>query len=296
MPLLSLTELQRRVEHVNDLPSLPAILFPVLKHLSGDTDAIDLHKTIELVAHDSALSSQVLHMANSPLFGMRNRVTTLRGAALTLGVSRLRDIVTSCCLMQCSPRYGDMDPTAFWEHCLASALVARNLARKLGYVDPEQAYLAGLMHDLGILVNMLLLPKEFGMAYKAAVASQRPLHEVELEIIGISHELTGDLLAAHWHLFDYLAEVMRYHHDVTRAKLAPELCALVNIADLLCRTSGLGHGYEENIAVTLEEEPAWAIMREHLPRLQSLDMVCFTLEIQSYVKEVRTLVSVLFRL
>ena len=66
--------------------------------------------------------------------------------------------------------------------------------------------------------------------------------------------------------------------------------------DLLCRTSSLGYGYEESIAITLQDEPAWKIVSAQSPRLRNLDMVCFTLEIESYVKEVRTLVSVLFRL
>jgi HD-like signal output (HDOD) protein len=296
MPALSLSEFQRRVEGLSELPSLPAILFPVLNQLSVDADAIDLRKTIQLVAHDGALSAQVLHMANSPLFGTRNRANSLRAAALTLGVSRLRDIVTCCCLMQCSPKDGEMDAASFWEHSLACALISRNLARKLGYHDPERAYLAGLVHDLGILVNMLVIPHEFYEAFKIAAASQRPLRDVEREQFGISHELTGNLLAEHWHLFDYLGEVMRCHHDVESATLDPMLTAVVNIADLLCRTSGLGHGYEENIAVTLQDEPAWKIIAAHSPRLATLDMVCFTLEIESYVKEVRTLVSVLFRL
>ena len=158
-----MSDIQRRVEGINQLPSLPAILFPVLNQLSGNTDDIDLHKTIQLVSHDGALSTQVLHMANSPLFGMRQRVTNLRSAALALGVSRLRDIVTSCCLMQVSPKGRDIDPTPFWEHSLACALIARNLARKIGYPDTERAYLAGLVHDLGILVNMLLIPREFAL-------------------------------------------------------------------------------------------------------------------------------------
>jgi HD-like signal output (HDOD) protein len=296
MPNMSLSDFQRRVEGINQLPSLPAILFPVLTQLSGDTDDIDLQKTVQLVAHDGALSTQVLHMANSPLFGMRQRVTNLRSAALALGVSRLRDIVTSCCLMQVSPKGCDMDPTAFWEHSLACALVARNLARKLGYPDTERAYLAGLVHDLGILVNMLLIPREFSRIFKIAAESQRPLRDVEMEQIGISHEITGDLLSTHWQLFDYLSEVMRRHHDVEKAILEPVLAAIVNIADLLCRTSGLGYGYQENIEISLQDEPAWKIIAAHSPRVQTLDMVCLTLEIESYVKEVRTLVSVLFRL
>jgi len=291
---LSLSEFQRRVEGVNELPSLPAILFPVLNQLS--LVDVNLEKIVQLVSHDGALSTQVLHMANSPLFGLSRRISTLREAAIALGTSRLRDIVTSCCLMQISPKDGDFDAASFWEHSLACALISRNLARKLNYPDPERAYLAGLVHDLGILVNMLLIPHEFSRTFKIAVESQRPLRDVELEEMGISHEITGTLLSSHWQLFDYLTEVMRRHHDVEHATVDPTLTSIVSIADLLCRTSGLGHGYQENIAITLQDEPAWQIIAAQSPRLDRLDMVCFTLELESYVKEVRTLVSVLFRL
>jgi HD-like signal output (HDOD) protein len=293
---ITLTELHRRVNDLHQLPSLPAILMPVLNQLSADADEIDLQKTAQLVAHDGALTSQVLHMANSPLFGMRSRVTSLRAAALTLGVFRLRDIVTACCLMQLSPKGSDMDAAAFWEHALACALVSRNLARKVGYPDAERAYLAGLVHDLGILVNYLLIPREFAVVFKTAVREQRPLREVETEQLGFSHEVTGELLSTQWQLFDYLSEVMRRHHDPEKATLDPVLAAIVNIADLICRTSSLGYGYEENITVTLQEEPAWKIIADQSSRLRGLDMVRFTLEVESYVKEVRTLVSVLFRL
>jgi HD-like signal output (HDOD) protein len=296
MPALSLSEFQHRVEGLNELPSLPAILFPLLNQLGANADDIDLQKIVRLVSHDGALSAQVLHMANSPLFGMRNRVTTLRSAAVNLGVSRLRDIVTSCCLMQVSPRSGEMDAASFWEHSLACALISRSLARKLGYADPEKAYLAGLVHDLGILVNMLLIPREFAKVFKKAAETQRPLRDVEIQEMGISHEITGDLLSTHWHLFDYLSEVMRRHHDVENATADPVLAAIVNIADLLCRTSNLGYGYEEIIAVTFEDNVAWKIIAAGTSRIRTLDMVCFTLEIESYVKEVRALVSVLFRL
>jgi hypothetical protein len=89
---------------------------------------------------------------------------------------------------------------------------------------------------------------------------------------------------------------MRCHHNVEKATLDPSLTAIVFIADLLCRTSGLGYGYEENLMITLQDEIAWRILCPQSPRLRALDMVCFTLEIESYIKEVRTLVSVLFRL
>ena len=171
-----------------------------------------------------------------------------------------------------------------------------NFDTRTNVVDVYINYLAGLAHDLGILVNVLLIPREFSHAFRIAVETRRPLRDVEREQIGITHDVTGDLLSSHWHLFDYLSEVMRRHHDVGNATREPVLASLVNIADLLCRTSGLGYGYEEDMDVSLQEEPAWKVLAAQSPRLNSLDMACFNVEIQSYVQEVRTLVSVLFRL
>jgi HD-like signal output (HDOD) protein len=294
MPALSLSDLQRRVQGLNGLPSLPVVLMPVLNQLNADVDAVDLHRTVELVARDGALAAQVLHMANSPLFGMPKRVTSLRAAALALGVQRLKDIVASCCLMQISPRRAGVNAAALWEHSFACAMVSRNLARKLGYPDPERAYLAGLIHDLGIIVNMILVPREFAQVYKDAVASLRPLGDIETEELGFSHELSGELLSEHWQLSEYLSEVMRCHHHVEQAKVDPMLAALINIADLLCRTSFLGYGYTENISVNIQEEPAWKIISASSPHVHALDMVCFTLEVEAHVNEVRNLVSFLF--
>src|SRR6266511_3037867 len=291
MPTLSLTEFQRRVEGLDKLPSLPAVLLPALNQLSADSDDVDLNKTVQLISHDSVLSSQVLHIANSPSFGARQRITSLRTAILALGISRLREIVSSCSLMQISPIGRAFDPMYFWEH----SLVCRNLARKINYADLERAYLAGLVHDLGILVNVLLISHEFTQVFEIAVDSRRPLLDVEREQIGMTHEITGDLLSSHWHLCDYLSEVMRHHHDVGNATRDPVLTSLVNVAVLLCRTSGREHGYEESLEVRLLEEPAWKVLAVHSPGLNSLGMACFATEIESYVQEVRTLVLVLFR-
>jgi len=291
----SQSEFQNRIEGVSELPPIPAILLPLLTQLDECAGESDLHKIVQLVSHDSAIASQVIHMANSPLFGMRGKVSSLREASIALGVSRLRDIVTSCCLMQISPKASGFDVASFWEHCLACALISRSLARKLKYRDPERAYLAGLMHDLGIMVNMMIIPKEFARVFKTAAASRRPLRDVELELIGISHEVTGRILSSRWQLFDYLTEIMCCHHDVQKATLDPTLAAIVSIADMICRTSGLGYGYEESLQLTLQDELAWKILSPQCPSVQSLDVVGFTIETETYVKEVRNLISVLFR-
>jgi len=105
-------------------------------------------------------------MANSPLFGRWQKVDSLRGAVVSLGFHHVSDIAMSCSVLNLLPgEKTSLDPVVFWEHSLGCALVCRHLARKINLGDPGRAYLAGLLHDLGIIVNLWVLPKEFRSAY-----------------------------------------------------------------------------------------------------------------------------------
>ena len=96
------------------------------------------------------------------LFGRGTRADSVRSAVRTLGISHIRDIAVSTMMMQIGGVQNGMDPTIFWEHSLGCAIVSRKLAKAVGFEDPEKAYLAGLLHDLGYIVNMVLFPKREG--------------------------------------------------------------------------------------------------------------------------------------
>jgi putative nucleotidyltransferase with HDIG domain len=288
--------LRTRIEQLDSIPSMPAILMPVLRQLEGPIEHVDLQRITDLLSHDKSLAAQVLHMANSPLFGQWTRVESIRSAVVTLGIARLRDIVTSCCMLNIAPKTKSrLDPTIFWEHSLATALVSRRMAKKIGIPDPEKAYLAGLLHDIGLIANLLLIPDQFEEALQSAVKRGCPLDWAEAEVIGINHAATGGVLADHWKLGADLCEVIRYHHSVETAQLYRPLVAVVNIADLLCRMSQLGYGYEEERQLDFVEEPSWKLLETSFPQFKQLDFARFTFELDGYVKEVRNLVSVLFR-
>ena len=86
-----------------------------------------------------------------------------------------------------------MDPIVFWEHSLGCALVCRQFARKINFVDPGKAYLAGLLHDIGIIAHLWVLPHEFPAALELAQSQHIPLHEAELSILGVTHCETGKM-------------------------------------------------------------------------------------------------------
>src|SRR5271168_1958646 len=113
------------------------------------------------------------------IFGRGQKAESLRGAVVGLGFQRVSDIAMSCGVLNMMPRDSKIDPVAFWEHSLGCALVSRHFARKINFPDPGKAYLAGLLHDIGIILNLWVMPKEFIAAFEFARTEGIPLHEAE---------------------------------------------------------------------------------------------------------------------
>lgn len=297
MSSISLQLVQDRIQQIEALPTMPSILLPLVRCLEQPLDAIDVHRVVELISHDEGLAAQCLKMANSPLFARSRATDTIRGAVVSLGIARVRDIALTCCMANILPRgEGIFDPVKFWEHSLGVALVCRKLSRRIGFRDPERTYLAGLLHDIGIIVNLQTVPKEFNRAYKVAVATRRPMDEVEGELLGFTHCVGGELLAIQWKLSADNQDAIRNHHDPSRVPVISPVLGVVSIADLLCRTAGLDYGYPEALNVDLASHPAWHALSSAFPSVRNLDLTQFARDIDSYATEVRSLVSVLFRI
>lgn len=151
--------LLKNLEKIDTMPSIPVVVALLLRYLEQSADTLDVQKVVALLSQDKSLTAQSLHMANSPLFGHWQKIDSLKGAVVSLGFQRLRDIVISCSVLRLMPvGQTQINPVTFWEHSLGCALVSRHFARKIAFPNPDKAYLGGLLHDLGILVNLWVLP------------------------------------------------------------------------------------------------------------------------------------------
>jgi putative nucleotidyltransferase with HDIG domain len=293
---IALSEISRKIADLDNIPTVPALLVPLLKRLGEPAEDVNVTEIVNLISYDKSLTAQCLHMANSPLLGMRKRVETVQGAVMALGMTKVREVATTCCLLKALPgRPGALKPTDLWKHSLAVALVSREFAKRVGYDDPEQAYLAGLLHDLGLIVELTTFPKEFEAVTRVAIEKRCPMHEAEPDVLGVDHCVIGQMLAERWHLPLELKEVIRRHHHVDHACTASVLVSIVNLTDILCRMRGLGYGFEELRQVDLLEEPAWKHIAK-LPKMQSFDLARFTLELDDYIEEIERLVTTLFNM
>jgi len=111
-----------------------------------------------------------------------------------------------------APGQDDQNPTVFWEHSLAGAFVAK----RIGVRDPEQMYLAGLLHDPGFIVNLQIVPERFGEAVRKAREEQRSIEDVENELLGFNHCESGLLLAERWELALLIRAAIQHHHRPTQ--------------------------------------------------------------------------------
>jgi HD-like signal output (HDOD) protein len=287
--------LLQRLEGLNRIPTIPAVLVPVLRYLQQPLEKLDVQQVADLISRDKSLTAQCLQMASSPLFGRWQKATSLHDAILGLGLQRVSDIVMSCCVLNMMPRDRGIDPVAFWEHSLGCALVSRHFARKIAYPDPGKAYLAGLLHDLGLIVNLWVLPKEFAAVFEFAHAEGIPLHEAEHSILGFTHCESGRLLAERWGLSEDLIEVVAWHHTPQEAHGNAGLVALVELSDLLCRMSGLNYGYIERREVDLMAQPGFAVLSKECAGLKEFDWARLTFEMDSYMDDVHALVRTIYR-
>jgi HD-like signal output (HDOD) protein len=284
------------VERLNSIPTVPAIIRPLLFYLERPVDQVEVQRIVDLVSCDETISAQCLRVANSALYFRSREVRSVHGAVVVLGVRQVREILLSCSLLNLLPKQNwVIDPLVFWEHSLGCGLVSRFCARKARFAEPERAYLAGLLHDLGELVNMMSFQEEFRAAAQLARSEQIPLHQAERSALGFTHCDTGKILAEHWRLPEDIMEVVEHHHDVQQAKLHPVLVALVSLSDQLCQLHELGYDFNESPDWKLEEDPSWAVLTRDFPMIANTEPARFLMEMEQFILEARKLVRSILR-
>jgi putative nucleotidyltransferase with HDIG domain len=287
--------IRQRVQGIDTMPAIPAVFLPLLEMLGSSTEEVKVDEVVRLVSYDNSIAAQCLRVANSPLFGLAQLPRSIKAAVMSLGLRRVETILLTCCLGQAFPtgRWA-LDPNVFWKHSLGCALVCRKFSEKLAAADGEKAYMAGLLHDLGFMVNCQVFPREFAAVMELACREEIPLHEAELATMGFTHCETGQALAEKWKLSGDIVEVIAHHHAIEQSQRAQPLVALVHLSDLLCRMRGLGYGYYERQKVDLVSDPAWAILLKEHRDLEGMDLVRFTFELDEAVEDIHALVSTVF--
>jgi HD-like signal output (HDOD) protein len=232
---LSFEEIDRRKKRLmailnQGLPTLPNYVLDLNVLLSSPS--VNLKKVGAVIRTDPSLSAQVLRLCNSALFGLRRRVISIEQAAVLLGTERLRTLVLTCSVMQFAGKRIPADQMApFWQHSFLSALLSERIAQKVDYFEKEQAYLGGLLHDIGQLPLWILIIEEEAKRRTLPPSGWVDDIATERDYFGMDHCKVGRWMAVAWNFMPSFVDVFEHHHNPDRAQHDPYLVGIVAAAD-----------------------------------------------------------------
>ena len=233
------------VRAVNDLPSLPQIVLKVME-LTEDPDST-VQDINGVLSQDQGLTARVIKLANSAFYGFPRRISSVTDATVLLGFKTIRSIVLAASvndfLSQRMEGYA-LEHGELWKHSQCSAMTARLIARRVKYSSLDVAYTTALLHDIGKVVLNNYMKESYHEVLDTVMKDNVTFLQAEEGILGFNHAEVGAKIAEKWNLPLELVEAIACHHDLDKAQVNPKLTAIVQLADAICVTMGIGLGLD----------------------------------------------------
>jgi HD-like signal output (HDOD) protein len=234
----SSTNILGLVNSTIELPTMPEVLVKLNEVITKpDTSAVDVAK---VVAADPAVSTNILRIVNSAYYGLQVRVSSVSLAISVMGFNMTKKVALKAAVFSVFGKKREkiqhFDPLAFWKHAVFDGVAARALAAssdRFAEMHPEDAYIAGLLHDIGKIILMEKMAPRYLSMLRTSVQSGRSEVDVETAEFGFTHADIGSVLAIKWALPEDLAIAIRYHHAPARDPFHRSLSSLIHLADHL---------------------------------------------------------------
>ncbi len=263
---LKLNQIESRLTGCACLPSLSSI-DSALKELLG-ADQRYTSQIAEIIRRDPSLTSRLLRTVNSVYYGISTPIKSVEEAVSSLGVRQVRQ------LAMVTPVIEDFQKLAgnyrfpwreFWQHCIGTALMTREVIDIVRTPNEEIDYVAGLIHDVGKIVMASTFPDHFTEICRRQIEGGLDLLELEREVLGIDHAELGAIYLKKQALPEVFVEIVRFHHEPERAQQHPNSVAAVQVADLLVRFAKIGDsGNRSEVAdESWIDSTGWKILFSH---------------------------------
>lgn len=265
---LGKSEIQTQLARCPSLPSLGSIN----KALQGLllTEARYTAQIAEIIRRDPSLTSRLLRLVNSVYFGLTTPVNSIEEAVFYLGVRQIRQLAMVTPVIEDFQRLTkqcNFPWREFWQHCIGSALLTREVTVNVPGPTDDSDYVAGLVHDIGKIVMAWSFPDHFAEIHRQALTGTRAVSDIEDEVLGINHSELGAQYLERHRLPEIMIISARYHHCAEQAPQFRHTIAAVQLADLLLRSSKIGCSgdYVEVSREACYEAPIWNVLLARTP-------------------------------
>jgi HD-like signal output (HDOD) protein len=233
-------KIKNHLSTIGNLPSVPHIITEVSQLLDNEkTSANDLCK---IISQDQGIVTKILSVANSPLYGLPRRVSTIEFAVVIIGFEHIKNILVALSLVEAfksgnSPNWNHM---SYWTHSLLTATAAKRLADDLRYPKSGEVFTAGLLHDLGLVVLQRFMNKDFNNILKNVDVENKNYLKAEFDSLGFTHQDISEYLLEKWNFPPYIIEAVLNHHKPAMAEKGKILAAIIHLADYMTQKFQIG--------------------------------------------------------
>jgi len=269
-------KIKRITESIISLPTLPTVVSKMIQLVDNPkTSAASLAR---LIYTDQALTARILKLANSAYYGFPREISTVNMAIVVLGFNTVKEMGLSLSVFEAfkgASNDGIFDISRFWQHSIGCGSAARMIARRLRSQAMGEAFVTGLLHDIGKVILKQYMRVEFAQIIETAAKGDEPLEAIEKRIAGATHAQIGAWLAEKWNLPRLITDAVAFHHNPWEAKVDPVIVAVVGLSNYLCHVSGIGNSGRVN--PLKPDDRTWNIFRSasipigesDLPELQT---------------------------
>ncbi|MCL4693076.1 MAG: HDOD domain-containing protein [Candidatus Hydrogenedentes bacterium] len=228
--------LDQIIERVGDLPAIPEVVAEVLR--ATDDPLVDMADVTEIIERDPAMTAKILRISNSPYYGMKQYVGTLKLALVILGVREVRNIVLGVSVFDTlkDGKHNKLIPDSFWNHSFLVGGLSKQLATTMRLGMHGEAFICGLLHDMGKLVLLRQMSTPYAKLLESARERPETLCEAEVSQYGFTHADAAAALAERWNFPKTLADAIHLHHPARDTALStakdPKLAAIVRLANV----------------------------------------------------------------
>ena len=247
---LDAARLRATIESITDLPTLPVVVTRITSQIANPTtNAADIGKLIE---QDQALTGKVLRLVNSAYYGFPKQIKSVQHAVVILGFNKVKTSIITASVFGAfrGRRQGGLDLRRFWQHALGVAISSKVAAEHFGAAHmSEDAFICGLLHDVGKVVMDQYQPNIYGPIVKYANDKGILLYDAEEEVMGLTHATIGEWMMDKWRLPHTIVNLVSDHHKPAMSRERRELVSSIHLGDIISRALGVGSGGDQRIPV-----------------------------------------------
>jgi HD-like signal output (HDOD) protein len=229
------------IQNIKNLQTLPTIYTSISEALKNPL--VTPEKLAQIISVDQVSSVKILKVANSPFYGFRGRIDTISQAILYLGFDEIKNIIFALSVVNIFTKDREIlnfKPSDLWAHSIAVGIATRLIGSAVGEKELENYFLAGIIHDIGKLLFIEFIPKEYEKVLRLVKEKNCFIKDAEVEILGMDHCRAGQILAEKWKLPSGLQDAILLHHAGIKANQRSKMIASVHIADILTTALDLG--------------------------------------------------------